>query len=880
MKNGGTNPDTFTGTAEEYEDLPDEYKTTMLPSAVIEGDFVPQDIPEGYDPYINNSMEQKIFDNLGMEGVLEYRNIKEGQHKATGPLGEVIIELLSLIEGGPLITRGAPALGRAFLRKTGKYLDDIPEGSFYRGLGKEGMEDALHSGVLRPRQSIKPTDKSSFNLIKDFDELYVSPQSEIAKRYGKGNIAVIPKDAAEFFKTYGRSGKDWSMYTKENIPIDKIRLLKENPYVDIFGRPRVGYKILKNKGGKINPHKVKKLENGGTPEGDPKKIVAQSGYGFPLYLESLEDGTTRVTPTPRSGNYIKLPDRGYYSDGKGGYMPIAVGEATIFGGFGKDTKYTKRQQKLANRLLELGYTHKEVFNDPDSTVYIGKPGERKPSRSLFKKLDSIESAIEKTGGGMFDEDLDYEVPYASPEEKEAFKADVRGDMNLAGKTMAALTGGTIFDVSAYPQRYLVNPAISAITGKPSNLNPVGYTQSFLQGLGYGDDPGEGFMTPSEGLSIQNPYLAFGVDMFTDPLTYLGGAGVLRGGLKGGLRSSLKPGRINISSLKGSYPLPGLTKSTVAKDIGSKTHEIFGKFLSKHHPDVIEGVQKGTLSIDDVMSDPKLVEDFINKHQYSYRGFTADPNVPGQVESFASTYRYPRAGSIDKNQHGAGIYSYAGDAGAKSALESYTGILSRDPLGRSIGMDFQKNYPELFKNKQPFLARLKTNLPKFNPDDISSFWKDYGKFQQYGRKIPSGTSQYLDIPHLWKGQRSGQLFTPSEAQRLGFSADELNKSLLSRIGEYGDRGFFNPDLYRYGQEAYNIPGFKTPRSFLNPGGDMITTVARPGSGIQSIDEIIQVPSFDPTIDQKLDIIQNISRPSLKYGGKVKVNKRRKLKVLKN
>ena len=64
MKNGGTNPDTVTGTAEEYEDLPDEDKTTMLPSAVIEGDFVPQDIPEGYDPYINNSTEQKIFDKL------------------------------------------------------------------------------------------------------------------------------------------------------------------------------------------------------------------------------------------------------------------------------------------------------------------------------------------------------------------------------------------------------------------------------------------------------------------------------------------------------------------------------------------------------------------------------------------------------------------------------------------------------------------------------------------------------------------------------------------------------------------------------------------------------------------------------------------------
>lgn len=629
---------------------------------------------------------------------------------------------------------------------------------------------------------------------------------------------------------------------------------------------------------KRKKYKVKKLENGGNPEGDPKQIVTQSGSGFPLYLETLPDGTKKVTPTPSSGNYIKLPDRGYYSDGKGGYMPIGVGEATVFGGFGKDTKYTRRQQKTANRLLKVGYTQKEVFDDPDSTVYIGKPGERKPSRSLFKELDSIEGAIARTGGGMFDEDLDYEVPYASPEEKEAFKADVRGDMNLAGKTMGAATVGPLLDASSIPQRYLVNPAISLLTGEKANYNPLGYTDSFLQGLGYSDDPGEGFMTPSEGLGIENPWLGIPLDIATDPLTYLGAGLAKQSVQKGGpalLKNVPKP-RVNISSLKGSYNIP---KSTITQNIGGKTHEIFGKFLSKHHPDVIESIQKGTLSIDDVMSDPKLVEDFINKHQYSYRGFTADPNVPGQVESFASTYRYPRAGSIDKNQHGAGVYSYAGDRGAQAALDSYTGILSRNPLGRSIGMDFQKNYPELFKNKQPFLARLKTDLPKFNPDDISSFWKDYGKFQQYGRKIPSGTSQYQDIPHLWKGQRSGQLFTPSEAQRLGFSADELNKSLLSRIGEYGDRGFFNPDLYRYGQEAFGVPGFKTPRSFSNPGGDMITTVSRPGSGIQSIDEIIQVPSFDPTIDEKLDIIQSISKPSLKDGGKVKVKKSGKYKVLK-
>jgi len=112
LKDGGKTPGTFTGTAEEYEDLPDEYKTTMLPDAVIKGDFVPQDIPEGYDPYINNSMEQKIFDNLGMEGVLEYRKMREGIHEDTGPVGEVGIELLTLLEGGPLITSGVKQIAK------------------------------------------------------------------------------------------------------------------------------------------------------------------------------------------------------------------------------------------------------------------------------------------------------------------------------------------------------------------------------------------------------------------------------------------------------------------------------------------------------------------------------------------------------------------------------------------------------------------------------------------------------------------------------------------------------------------------------------------------------------------------------------------------
>ena len=573
---------------------------------------------------------------------------------------------------------------------------------------------------------------------------------------------------------------------------------------------------------KRKKYKVKKLQGGGTPEGDP--IPTQAYGGFQLYLETLPDGTKRITPTPTSGNYVKISDKGFYPG-----IPLSMPAAEV------------------------------VADDPNKG---------------FMDLSSIDEVVNRTGAGVLG---DYaKVPES---EREAVEQAVRDATGKFAGTAAAVTGGAILDALSWPQRYLVNPQIALATGEKVNLNPLGYTQSFLEGLGYGDDPGEGFMTPSEGLGVKNPWLGIPLDIATDPLTYLG-AGLARQSVqKGGpalLRNVSKP-RINISSLKGSYNIP---KSTIAENIGGKTHEIFGKFLSKHHPDVIESIQKGTLSIDDVMSDPKLVEDFINRHQYSYRGFTANPNVPGQVDEFASTYRYPRPRDIDRNLHGAGVYSYAGDRGAQAALDSYTGILSRNPTLRNIQMEsgIIPYYEKL--GEQPFLARLKTDLPKFNPDDIPGFWSDYGKFQQYGKKIPPGTlySGYQDIPHLWKGQRSGQLFSPSQAQDIGFSLDELNKSLLSRIGEYGQRGHFNPDLYRYGQEALGVPGFRYP-SWGGAGGDHITTVARPGSGIQSIDEIIPVGGFDPTVDEKVKIIESIIKPSLRKGGKVKAKKSGKYKLLK-
>ncbi len=100
----------------------------------------------------------------------------------------------------------------------------------YRGLGKEGAEDALQSGVFRPNQNVKPNIEGGFNLAKDFNTTqagtYYSPYFDVADTDGKGFIAEGPRDAATFGKRY--KGKDWSLKTKEQIPIEKGKVLKKD----------------------------------------------------------------------------------------------------------------------------------------------------------------------------------------------------------------------------------------------------------------------------------------------------------------------------------------------------------------------------------------------------------------------------------------------------------------------------------------------------------------------------------------------------------------------------------------------------------------------------------------------------------------------------
>ena len=105
---------------------------------------------------------------------------------------------------------------------------------YYRGIGREGMEDALESGLFRA----KPSDKiparmvdlgpnlGKLDMAKRFNKAYYSPRFNIADKYGAGYIAEVPKDAAKFGKRYKNT--DWSMSTRDQIPVSEGRILEKN----------------------------------------------------------------------------------------------------------------------------------------------------------------------------------------------------------------------------------------------------------------------------------------------------------------------------------------------------------------------------------------------------------------------------------------------------------------------------------------------------------------------------------------------------------------------------------------------------------------------------------------------------------------------------
>lgn len=151
---------------------------------------------------------------------------------------ENIVEPMLAIEMG----MGAGKLAKPALEAAGKYLTEKTalknayklnpyafkptEGMMYRGLGKEGMEDALASGVFRAKQDVEPSMVGRFNVAKQFNKAYFSPKFKVADDYGQGYIAEVPRAASDWGKRYART--DWSQIAKKDIPTTEGKILKKD----------------------------------------------------------------------------------------------------------------------------------------------------------------------------------------------------------------------------------------------------------------------------------------------------------------------------------------------------------------------------------------------------------------------------------------------------------------------------------------------------------------------------------------------------------------------------------------------------------------------------------------------------------------------------
>ena len=158
------------------------------------------------------------------------------------------------IGGAPLVGGIVGKVGQVASAYKGlNYFRPNPE-MMYRGIGKEGMIDALESGVFRARPYEKlPVRGEKLPLEtrikqKTFDKTYYTTSDNVdmlSKQYGKGYIAEVPKSGNNFRFRYAND-KPWSQLTERGIPISEGRILKKDWLS--------GYKEIPKKagGGNIN----------------------------------------------------------------------------------------------------------------------------------------------------------------------------------------------------------------------------------------------------------------------------------------------------------------------------------------------------------------------------------------------------------------------------------------------------------------------------------------------------------------------------------------------------------------------------------------------------------------------------------------------------
>jgi hypothetical protein len=132
------------------------------------------------------------------------------------------------------LQKGAQQFGKHLTDNTWRlnpkaYQYNLPENTMWRGIGKEGMEDAISSGVFRAKQNVEPSyyRNSSLNLNKSFGaNTYFTPKFGTAASYSPDYLAEVPRSIANWRNRYKKS--DWSQIADRQIPISEGRILQKD----------------------------------------------------------------------------------------------------------------------------------------------------------------------------------------------------------------------------------------------------------------------------------------------------------------------------------------------------------------------------------------------------------------------------------------------------------------------------------------------------------------------------------------------------------------------------------------------------------------------------------------------------------------------------
>ena len=157
---------------------------------------------------------------------------------ATGRIeGEGLIDAVLPVVAAPMVKAVAKPIARvaddvisnAWKVNPKAYQYNLPENTMWRGLGKEGMEDALQSRVFRAKQDVVPEyyPGTKLRLTKSFgSSTYFTPKFKTAATYGDDFLAEVPRGSANWANRYKRS--DWSQVADRQIPIAEGRILQKD----------------------------------------------------------------------------------------------------------------------------------------------------------------------------------------------------------------------------------------------------------------------------------------------------------------------------------------------------------------------------------------------------------------------------------------------------------------------------------------------------------------------------------------------------------------------------------------------------------------------------------------------------------------------------